>query len=174
MPIRFRCSYCNQLMGIARRKAGTVVRCPSCHGELVVPQPDDEAPPPPKPHHAGGSPPTSANPFEQSDFDRVLEVPRPGPAPDKTAGVAPRPDDRPAAGAAINVERLSPEELQKLAANRPGILLTPRRAAVLGVLVVLLLAGAFLGGVFVGWWLAVGPQADGHAAPMPSLPAGPA
>src|SRR5947209_460375 len=28
MPIRFRCAYCNQLMGIARRKAGTVVRCP--------------------------------------------------------------------------------------------------------------------------------------------------
>ena len=25
MPIRFRCAYCNQLMAIARRKAGTVV-----------------------------------------------------------------------------------------------------------------------------------------------------
>ena len=30
MPIRFRCAYCNQLMGIARRKAGTVIRCPNC------------------------------------------------------------------------------------------------------------------------------------------------
>src|SRR4051812_35245107 len=39
MPIRFRCAYCNQLMGIARRKAGTVVRCPTCAGQVVVPNP---------------------------------------------------------------------------------------------------------------------------------------
>ena len=37
MPIRFRCAYCNQLLGIARRKAGTVVRCPGCSGQVVVP-----------------------------------------------------------------------------------------------------------------------------------------
>jgi hypothetical protein len=37
MPIRFRCAYCNQLMGIARRKSGTVVRCPKCAGEVIVP-----------------------------------------------------------------------------------------------------------------------------------------
>src|SRR5207248_11693560 len=37
MPIRFRCAYCNQLMGIARRKAGTIVRCPKCAGEVIVP-----------------------------------------------------------------------------------------------------------------------------------------
>jgi hypothetical protein len=40
MPIRFRCAYCNQLMGIASRKAGTVVRCPKCAGEIIVPTPD--------------------------------------------------------------------------------------------------------------------------------------
>src|SRR4051794_28145012 len=40
MPIRFRCAYCNQLMGIGRRKAGTVIRCPRCAGELIVPAPD--------------------------------------------------------------------------------------------------------------------------------------
>ncbi len=40
MPIRFRCAYCNQLMAISRRKAGTVVRCPKCAGEIVVPAPD--------------------------------------------------------------------------------------------------------------------------------------
>src|SRR5207253_599174 len=40
MPIRFRCAYCNQLMGIARRKAGTVVRCPKCAGQVVVPHPE--------------------------------------------------------------------------------------------------------------------------------------
>src|SRR5262249_7988838 len=37
MPIRFRCVYCNQLLGIAHRKAGTVVRCPTCAGQVVVP-----------------------------------------------------------------------------------------------------------------------------------------
>ena len=37
MPIRFKCVYCEQLLGIARRKAGTVVKCPNCAGQLIVP-----------------------------------------------------------------------------------------------------------------------------------------
>jgi hypothetical protein len=48
MPIRFRCVYCDTLLGIARRKSGTVVKCPSCAGQLIVPSPevdDDEAGP---------------------------------------------------------------------------------------------------------------------------------
>ncbi len=48
MPIRFRCAYCNQLMGISHRKMGTIVRCPKCSGQVVVPQiegtPDDDEP----------------------------------------------------------------------------------------------------------------------------------
>jgi DNA-directed RNA polymerase subunit RPC12/RpoP len=47
MPVRFRCAYCNQLMGISHRKVGTVVRCPKCSGQVVVPHvedaPDDAA-----------------------------------------------------------------------------------------------------------------------------------
>src|SRR5206468_7039762 len=35
MPIRFRCRHCTRLLGIARRKAGTAIRCPQC-GELVT------------------------------------------------------------------------------------------------------------------------------------------
>lgn len=42
MPIRFRCAYCNQLLGIARRKAGTVIRCPKCQGNVIVPAPEPE------------------------------------------------------------------------------------------------------------------------------------
>ena len=42
MPIRFRCAYCNQLMGIAKRKAGSIVRCPKCSGQVVVPDPVDD------------------------------------------------------------------------------------------------------------------------------------
>jgi hypothetical protein len=42
MPIRFRCGYCNHLLAIARRKAGTETICPSCGYTVTVPEdPDD-------------------------------------------------------------------------------------------------------------------------------------
>jgi DNA-directed RNA polymerase subunit RPC12/RpoP len=41
MPIRFRCSHCSRLLGIARRKAGTQVRCPECSESIIVPIQDD-------------------------------------------------------------------------------------------------------------------------------------
>jgi len=41
MPIRFRCGYCNKLLGIARRKAGSETTCPHCGYTLTVP--DDPA-----------------------------------------------------------------------------------------------------------------------------------
>src|SRR5882724_9220949 len=84
MPIRFRCAYCNQLMGIARRKAGTVVRCPTCAGQVVVPNTDAEeepegtaqqpaprpAPaPPPSPQAPAGAWGTHAEP--EFDVERV-------------------------------------------------------------------------------------------------------
>ena len=37
MPIRFRCSRCNRLLGIARRKAGTETTCPHCGATIMVP-----------------------------------------------------------------------------------------------------------------------------------------
>ncbi len=40
MPIRFRCVYCDKLLGIARRKAGTIVDCPHCKEKLIVPSPE--------------------------------------------------------------------------------------------------------------------------------------
>jgi len=43
MPIHFRCCFCNQLLGIAHRKAGTVIDCPTCRGKVWVPDPN--APP---------------------------------------------------------------------------------------------------------------------------------
>ena len=42
MPVRFRCKHCQQLLGIARRKIGTEVRCPECHKMVLVP--GDDAP----------------------------------------------------------------------------------------------------------------------------------
>lgn len=41
MPIRFRCAYCNRLLGIATRKAGTDTTCPHCGYTITVPYPDD-------------------------------------------------------------------------------------------------------------------------------------
>src|SRR5438477_5872570 len=69
MPIRFRCAYCNQLMGISRRKAGTVVRCPNCAGQVIVPNPDGSDPGMGKAVAAGGAP---APLFERHDFEDAL------------------------------------------------------------------------------------------------------
>jgi hypothetical protein len=50
MPIRFYCCFCHQLLGIATRKAGTVIECPTCKGQVWVPNPDEpgdlDQPPP--------------------------------------------------------------------------------------------------------------------------------
>jgi phage FluMu protein Com len=40
MPIRFRCSHCDRLLGIARRKAGVQIHCPQCGETVTVPQQD--------------------------------------------------------------------------------------------------------------------------------------
>lgn len=42
MPIRFRCSYCNRLLGIATRKAGMETICPHCGYTITVPLPLEE------------------------------------------------------------------------------------------------------------------------------------
>ncbi len=42
MPIRFECVHCGKRLGIARRKAGAVVTCPTCHKQLIVPTPSEE------------------------------------------------------------------------------------------------------------------------------------
>ena len=43
MPIKFRCVQCNQLLGVSPSKVGSVVSCPRCAVELIVPEAD--APP---------------------------------------------------------------------------------------------------------------------------------
>jgi hypothetical protein len=82
MPIKFRCVYCNQLLGIARRKAGSTVRCTTCNGELIVPDPaastelaDDGPPPPPSPVVKEMPLPqdNGGQLFERDDFAEVLE-----------------------------------------------------------------------------------------------------
>jgi hypothetical protein len=162
MPIRFRCAYCNQLMGIARRKAGTVVRCPTCAGQVVVPNPGtvapDSAAQEPSAEEAPLPQPAPAAPrlFEQSNFGEEffppdLAVPRalgdnggflpvpPLPVAPAAAAVAP-PDLPPAPDLGFTDPAPAP----------PGILLTPARATILADFVVLLVGVAFFAGMLVG------------------------
>lgn len=41
MPIRFRCTYCGQLLSIATRKARSTVDCPKCRQPNIVPAAED-------------------------------------------------------------------------------------------------------------------------------------
>jgi DNA-directed RNA polymerase subunit RPC12/RpoP len=159
MPIRFRCAYCNQLLGIAHRKSGTVVRCPTCNGKVVVPAP------PAMP--AAAERPLGSQPeliFERSDFDELL-----GPADGKGASPNPKdqvltaaslpdiPDEFPPAPGPAGLLPRDGERLQ-LAPVGPtgaprGILLSPAKATVLTVAVVAGALALFVIGLFVGMWI---------------------
>ena len=139
MPIRFRCAYCNQLMGIARRKSGTVVRCPTCAGQVIVPTLED------KPHPPGAM-------FEGSEIDKMLEgaegdqpsviIPTVGGPPAPVAGAGPVGPPRPPVQVA-DVQVVGTHQAQ-------GIWLSSTKATVLTVLAVVGVAVAFGAGLVVG------------------------
>jgi hypothetical protein len=150
VPIRFRCAYCNQLMGISHRKAGTVVSCPTCSGQIVVPTPAGPAPAAPGP---GGTAGPSL--FERSEFGKVFEAAAEAvtvpPAVAPAQGVVPAPVPAGAWGTQLDGSNpQGPVALAPLPPPPPGVVLTPVRLAVLAVLEILLLAGAFGAGVLVG------------------------
>jgi hypothetical protein len=150
MPIRFRCAYCNQLMAIARRKAGTVVRCPTCAGQVVVPATDAV---PDGPDPAKEPKPADGGVFERSDFDQVFQSPAAPPPPTRQPGFAlgPEPASGPA-GPAYHVER-SPFAVPSTAGplrRPPGLVLTPGKGLLFLLLVAALLGLAFYIGFLVG------------------------
>ena len=131
MPIRFRCVYCNQLLGIARRKAGTVVNCPHCGERLIVPTPesDDESaelkpqpqplPQPPRQDQPvvppSSQPQRASMPQRVSDSAEVASVSKPAPpkpasppippvvdAPNRRPAPVPASSAKPAASAAAS------------------------------------------------------------------------
>jgi hypothetical protein len=150
MPIRFRCGRCNQLMGIARRKAGTTIQCPTCHSPVVVPQEQKEAAPPlPAAQPVGDAP---APLFERSDFEAFLHEPRPANPP---AAASP---PLPAPSFAFEAEPVSAPSVALSQSNlrtRPaGLMLSPTQATWLTVVVILLVALAFGAGLLVGhYWM---------------------
>jgi hypothetical protein len=149
MPIRFRCAYCNQLMAIARRKAGTVVRCPTCAGQVVVPALD--APPGPLAPNAPSAPPPQGA-FERSDFEQVFQQePAPAappvfpPVPKAAAGAAGAPAE------ALEVEAVPWPSAGAWPTSAPGgMVLTPGRATLLGIMVLVLLGLSFIAGLLIG------------------------
>jgi hypothetical protein len=150
MPIRFRCAYCNQLMGISRRKAGTVVRCPNCAGQVIVPSPATEQPVAQQPGPASAPAPAL---FEGSDFDKLFEPNTVG-APQAPQPVAiPQPVSIPQPLAFSNsppAAAFDVDPVQVPGYRGPGIFLTPVKLTILSVSVVVLLGLAFLIGFLVG------------------------
>jgi len=152
VPIRFRCAYCNQLMGIARRKAGTVVRCPTCSGQVVVPNPDATG--------AQQGPQQPNQLFERSDFDELFDPVSPKEHTGATVGA--RPPESPPVGWGTQAEKSSgvahlepgpaPELLTSTPAP-PGIVLSPSFLTLLTVIGILLLAVVFGAGILVGKFL---------------------
>ena len=72
MPVRFRCYFCTQLLSIGQRKAGTVIQCPRCLGQVWVPDPK---------HPDAEQPPASGVPGE------IILTPITDPAPPSAAGI---------------------------------------------------------------------------------------
>jgi hypothetical protein len=141
MPIRFRCPQCHQLMGIARRKAGTTVSCTACHSPVTVPAEDDApmtapipAPDPPSP------PPPPRDVFDRDDFDVILQR---EPASRAPAVATPPP---PVRGPRPDESLMMPSQ----PAPAAGVVLSPGWATTLTVVLVLLLALSFVAGVLVG------------------------
>jgi hypothetical protein len=136
MPIRFRCQYCNQLLGIARRKAGTAVRCPTCRGQVVVPTTglsglfegsDFEAS---FQGHAAEGPPALPFPFQPQTAPSAFDV-------ERVAG--PTALSEPGSGGLT--PRRSPAA---------GLVLSATQATFLTVAAIILLALAFGAGLLVG------------------------
>ena len=152
MPIRFRCAFCNQLMGIARRKAGTVVSCPKCTGQVVVPNPigpDDNDADQLLPEFI--SPQNGKNGlFEHSDFGEIFEdSPASGPQVQQPpsssqVGVTKPPLPKPM------VPEFEAVPLRPVKAPSRGIYLTTSLLVVVSALVVVLMGMAFFLGLLLG------------------------
>jgi hypothetical protein len=161
MPIQFRCNYCNQLLSIATRKSGAVVNCPTCDARIIVPRQGE----PPKMQEAvkageaakvKGSSPKPGQPsfLERGDFDDLLKAPEPvhdlpepvrAPVPEKKPAELPPPSSDSFTNKEVNVECVG-----TLPVAGTALVLTPARATIIAVGAIVLLALAFLAGLFVG------------------------
>jgi len=161
MPIRFHCKRCQQLLGIASRKAGSEIQCPKCGIAQVVPSQEAAAAALAMTQFAKTDVVTgnAADLVVYDDEPSVIETPRPRP-------------QEPAAKQAVAVQKSSAK--QAVAAEKPsaatvsapaaaqlappagrsvpqGMILFPRRSYyVQGFLFVILAAAAFGAGYLIG------------------------
>jgi hypothetical protein len=150
MPIRFRCVYCNQLLGISRRKAGTTVRCTTCNGQLIVPdqaaaatERSDEDAPAPTDVPTKAPPAAGGQLFERDDFEQILE---PFQFRSSPAAVA-----NPPAPSPVRRERPSSGGLSPAPPPVPaGLVLSRKQVTLASVAIVVALGVAFAIGLWVG------------------------
>ncbi len=143
-------------MGIARRKAGSMVRCPACRREVAVPIDADDDPPSPDPNPPPALAPIAPRPdlFDRDDFDALLRgsvamegARKASPIEKRPPGTVPHP---PAGLIETTGNRSLDPVGVELAPARSGIVLSPAWATILTVVVTLLLALAFALGLLVG------------------------
>ena len=172
MPIRFRCVSCGKLLGIARRKAGSIVGCPACKEQLLVPNHDavgagvvasdqtvhgqgmkeEEGTPPVQKVE---SKPLGGQLFERSDFEELLN-PEPvhranNPSRKKRDRESPPPIPLELRDNPFDREKLDPAKPK--GGHPPGIVISANRATWLSVAAVVLLAVVFGIGLLVGRFL---------------------
>jgi hypothetical protein len=142
MPIRFRCVYCNQLLGISRRKAGTIVRCTSCEGQLIVPNPDE----------IGGQ---GGGEERVESLDRPVNVEESARPPDvfSAADFDAFMEPLSSAGGAVVSPPAPPASRTTIAAEPPALVLSKRKLLLAVVLAIAALCASFGGGLCVGLWL---------------------
>lgn len=164
MPIKFRCGACDQLLGIARRKAGAVVDCPTCGAKTIVPRPRDTGEPAPK-----GA---ALSLLERVDVDKLL-APPPGRLVDSKRKSKPKSKDKaPAAKPAGDPAEMKALQVAEEEEDSGGAFddfplplsdtgsqpvlwgMTWTQLALLGLAVLAIVAGAFA----AGWWLAHRPS----------------
>jgi DNA-directed RNA polymerase subunit RPC12/RpoP len=156
MPIQFRCAYCNQLLGIARRKAGSVISCPTCNGRVIVPKlPDgDEV-------ETSGPTERPDDLLERSDFDALFQPPAPGQSAVRASlgpGAAAPPLAFGDPGArALTTGVVATGAKPQAAVKKPGIFLSPSLTVWLAVLAICLIVIAFLAGLLIGHFVWVRP-----------------
>ena len=141
MPIQFRCGSCNQLLGIATRKAGHVVNCPTCGNKTIVPRPSPVPAKSPQPALAAvgagavtdeprttpevqaalaaePEEPIGISMLDKVDVDALLAPPKPGQAVKAAPVPEPKQDVAPAAprprNKILEMTALPSEELESL------------------------------------------------------------
>ncbi len=174
MPIQFRCGNCKQLLGIARRKAGAVVACPTCGGKTIVPRTPENGsslePNEGKKGHAAAPKPGSFSLLERVDVEKLLSNPINQPSAPAGGGKAAIADPLemkalPAASATVQPNAAKPASiplipidddddvpmaLSELAQPPTLFRVTPARAIFMLFVFLLSVSGSFLLGMWVG------------------------